>query len=169
MFTQSLTPRAAVLLGLLCIVVAAMPILAGLHVIPVKPTAGTPGWVGVGVGLMFLFAGVTLLADAAAGGTGPNGELPPNAPPAFHAVQSILGLGIVVAMAAVFSWIAFGPGERHFSTTISIPFVAWRPSGDTMGRWAFGIVAVLIWTVITFAIVVSMRRLVIRMRTRPPR
>jgi len=168
MSTQSLTPRAAALLGLLCIVTAVLPILAGLHVIPVKPTAGTPGWVGVGVGLMFLFAGVMLLADAAAGGTGPNGELPPNAPPGFHLVQSIMGLGIVVAMAAVFSWVAFAPGERHFSTTISIPFVAWRPSGDTMGRWAFGTVAVLIWTVIALAIAISMRRLIVRIRSGPP-
>jgi hypothetical protein len=66
--TQSLSPRGAVLLGLLCIGVAAVPILSGLHLTPVKPTPGTPAWIALAVGLMFLFAGVTLLADAAAGG-----------------------------------------------------------------------------------------------------
>lgn len=163
--TQSLTPRGAVALGLVCIAAAAMPILGGLGLISVKPTPGTPGWVGVGAGLMFLFAGVTLLADAAAGGIGPDGQLPSNAPAGFHVVQSMMGLGIVALMAAISSWIAFGAGERHFSTTISIPFVAWRlGSADTLGRWAFGIAAVLLWCAIAVAVWVSLRRLVSRIR-----
>lgn len=168
MTTQSLSPRGAVLLGLLCIGVAAVPILSGLHLTPVKPTPGTPAWIALAVGLMFLFAGVTLLADAAAGGIGPNGELPQNAPPAFHLVQSILGLGIVIAMAAVFSWVGFGPGERHFSTTVSLPFGTWKPKGDTMGRWAFGAAAVLMWSAITIAVIASMRRLIVRIRASLP-
>jgi hypothetical protein len=168
MTTQSLTPRGAVLLGLLCIVIAAVPILGGLRLIPIRPTPGTPGWIGIGLGLMFLFTGATLLVDAAAGGIGPNGELPQGASPGFHVAQSILGLGIVAAMAAVFSWVAFGPGERHFSTTVSLPFGAWRPQGDTMGRWAFGVAAVLVWGAIAIGVGVSIRRLIVRIRTNLP-
>jgi hypothetical protein len=168
MTTQSLTPRGAVLLGLLCVVLAAVPILGGLHLIPVKPRAGTPAWLGVAMGLMFLFAGVTLLADAAAGGIGPSGELPQNAPPAFHVVQSVMGLGIVLAMAAVFSWVGFGAGERHFSTTVSLPFGAWKPKNDTIGRWAFGTAAVLLWGAIAIAVIASVRRLIVRIRASLP-
>jgi hypothetical protein len=83
-------------------------------------------------------------------------------------VQSILGLGIVIAMAAVFSWVGFGPGERHFSTTVSLPFGTWKPSGDTIGRWAFGAAAVLMWSAITIAVIASMRRLIVRIRASLP-
>jgi len=57
----------------------------------------------------------------------------------------LLGLGIVGALAAVFNWVAFGPGPRSFSGGISIPFVSLSgPQSEWSGRVAFGAVAVLI-------------------------
>ena len=165
MTTESkLTPRGSVILGLACAAMSALPILGGLGVIDLKLTPGTPRWVGVGAGAVFLLAGLTLIVDGASGAIGPDGQLKTDAPAWVHAFQSLMGLGIVGMMGAIASWIAFGPGERHFST-ISLPFAWWHPtSGDSAGRWAFGIAAVLIWCIIAGVIVVGIRRLIVRAR-----
>jgi hypothetical protein len=165
MTTESkLTPRGSVILGLACAAMSALPILGGLGVIDLKLTPGTPRWVGVGAGAVFLLAGLTLIVDGASGAIGPDGQLTPEAPAWVHVFQSLMGLGIVGMMGAIASWIAFGPGERHFST-ISLPFAWWHPtSGDSAGRWAFGIAAVLIWCIIAGVIVVGIRRLIVRAR-----
>ena len=43
-------------------------------------------------------------------------------------------------MFAVFAWIAFGSGERHFSLSMSIPgFSTSAHSSERSGRIAFGI------------------------------
>ena len=162
---SQLTPRGAILLGLACVVMSAMPILGGLGVIDLKLTPGTPPWVGVGAGVVFLLAGITLVVDGASGTIGSDGQWAKDAPAWVHVFQSLMGLGIVGMMGAIASWIAFGPGERHFSTTISLPFAWWHSSsGETSGRWAFGIAAVLIWCIIAGVIVVSLRRLIVRAR-----
>ena len=48
-------------------------------------------------------------------------------------------------MTAIVGWIAFGPGPRRFSTTISLPFMtqSWM-SGELSGRVAFGVAAMLL-------------------------
>lgn len=142
-----------------------MPILGGLGVIDLKMTPGTPQWVGVAAGGLFLLAGVMLIVDGASGAIGADGQLAADAPAWVHVFQSLMGLGIVAAMGAITSWIAFGPGERHFSSTVSLPFFWYHPkSSDTTGRWAFGIAAVLIWCIIAGVIVSSVRRLIVRAR-----
>jgi len=162
---SQLNPRSAVTFGLVCVAVSVLPILGGLGVIDMKLTPGTPRWVGVGAGCTFLLAGITLIVDGTSGAIGPDGQLSNDAPAWLHVFQSLMGLGIVGTMGAIASWIAFGPGERHFSTTISLPFGWWHPpSGETTGRWAFGIAAVLIWCIIAGVIVVSIRRLIVRAR-----
>jgi hypothetical protein len=45
-------------------------------------------------------------------------------------------MGIAYGLAALFTWVAFGPGPRHFSKGIDGLF--FTGSGDTMGRVAFG-------------------------------
>lgn len=162
---SKLTARGAIFWGLVCVAVSAVPILGGLRVIDLKPAPDTPRWLGVGAGGMFLLAGLTLIVDGAAGTIGPDGQLSTDAPRWLHVFQSLMGLGIVGTMGALMSWVAFGPGERHFSTTVSLPFGWWRPaSSDTTGRWAFGIAAVLIWCIIAGVIVASLRRLIVRAR-----
>ncbi len=145
--------------GLFCAALAAEPILVGLGVIPIRPTPGTPGWVVVCAGFAFLFAGGALIVTAASGGTGPSGELVKPMSLALRRVQSVMALGIVGSFAAIASWIAFGPGDRHFSSVAALPFVATRwHGGETTGRWAFGIGAVILWCVIAGVLVVSVRR-----------
>lgn len=162
---SKLSPRGAIFWGLFCVAMSAVPILGGLGVIDLHGDPGTPRWTAfVGGGLFFL-AGVIMIVDGASGGIGPDGQLSPDAPPWLHVFQAIMGLGIVAGLGALFSWVAFGKGERHFSTTVSLPFGWWHPkNSDTTGRWAFGIAAVLIWCIIAGVIVASVRRLIARAR-----
>lgn len=63
----------------------------------------------------------------------------------YPRLRGLWGIMMVAALGAVFNWVAFGSGERHFSGTTSI-FGVGRPSkiSETEGRVAFGVFAVLI-------------------------
>lgn len=155
-----LSPKSAVFFGLVCIAASLIPILAGLGIIPIKPTDGTPRWVGVCCGLAFLFAGFVLFSDAVDGVLGPDGQVLDTAPAWVKSFQAVMGLGIVASLASVTSWVAFGPGERHFQTTVSLPFVTMHPkSSDSLGRWVFGFMAVLMWCMVAGALVHGARNL----------
>jgi hypothetical protein len=66
--------------------------------------------------------------------------------------QYLLGLGIVGAMAAIASWVAFGPGRRTFTATV--PFLGRGPASEIVGRAAFGFGAVLMYVFLAmFAVV----------------
>jgi len=121
---------------------------------------------GVAAGSTFLLAAVLLFADAVAGGTNPDGTLPATASPFLRFIQSAAGLGIVVVMGAMATWIAFGRGERHFSMTIALPFVAYQPvKTELPGRIAFGFAALLIWVIVIAVTVVALKRHLARLRS----
>jgi hypothetical protein len=150
MASQSqLSPRGAVVVGLICIACGVVIVLGGLGVVPLTPAADGPAppWVLVCAGLAFVFAGgAVIVGFAVAGGTGPDGDLRAGTPFSVRLTQYCLGLGTVGFMTAVFTWIAFGPGERHFSTSVVMPFMVHRGTGsDLSGRVVFGIGAVLMW------------------------
>jgi hypothetical protein len=146
-------------------------ILGGIGVIPIAPTEGTPAWVAVCAGLMFVLMGAAVIVGfAVAGGAAPGGELLPGTPFAVQAAQYCLGLGITGLMAAVFGWVAFGSGHRSFSTTITLPFVTRHPdSGELSGRVLFGIGAVLIFAMFVGIGIAGGRRLLTAKRGDPPR
>ena len=60
----------------------------------------------------------------------------------FHA---LVLLSIFLIFPLLFNWVAFGPGDREFEMSISIPFLIFDfPRGDEIiGRIAFGIPALL--------------------------
>ena len=158
---QPLSPRAAILWGLVCVAAGCAPILIGLGVVPGELTPGTPGWVGVAAGLAFVCAGAAVIVGyAVAGGVGPDGDLPAGTPFAVRLTQNLLGFCIVGLLEAIVVWIAFGPGERHFSSTFSWPFgVTSAAASEREGRIVFGAGAVAIgifWVVLT---IISARRL----------
>jgi hypothetical protein len=69
----------------------------------------------------------------------------------MRAVQHLIGFTIFCCFGAITSWVAFGPGERHFSGT----FVFGDPAiNAAIGRTAFGVSAVIIW-LCTAAVVAS--------------
>jgi hypothetical protein len=76
--SSQLPPRSAVLFGLLFMAAGVPPILAALGMLPVPLTRGTPAWVGVCAGLLFILGGAAIINGyAIAGGAGPDGDLPP--------------------------------------------------------------------------------------------
>jgi Protein of unknown function (DUF3592) len=75
-------------------------------------------------GLMFVFAGILI-----------------GLPPQYQRWRSWLATLVVTCFAVTFDWVAFGPGERHFTGSINgIGFVP----GETMGRFVFGVVALVL-------------------------
>jgi hypothetical protein len=109
--------------------------------IPVDPaTIHAPRWVVAVGGVAFLAGGFVPMTTR----LGPN------------AWQSqLVGAVVVMALAAVFNWIAFGPGERQFTSTVSIggSLVRQHGANETSGRIVFGIAAVLIDLFLVFVAV----------------
>jgi hypothetical protein len=115
---------------------------AGLLPIPsVHAKMHGPQWLTICVGLAFFLASIAIVvqtlghADAA-------GDLPASAPRWMGAVQYMMSFAIFACFGAIMSWIAFGPGERHFSGTFWFVKTA---TNETFGRVVFGIVAVMVW------------------------
>ena len=53
-----------------------------------------------------------------------------------------IGLAIFVCFGLIASWVAFGPGGRHFSGTIIFGDAA---ANAAIGRTVFGLGAVIVW------------------------
>jgi hypothetical protein len=161
-----LTRKSALGIGVVCLACGVGPVLGSVGVGSFHRSPGVPVWMGIAAGSTFLLAAVLLFADAAAGGTNPDGSLPATASPFVRFIQSAAGLGIVVVMAAMATWIAFGRGERHFSETIVLPFTAYRSaSAELPGRIAFGLAALLIWAIVIIGIVIALKRHLARLRS----
>ena len=155
---MQLSPKAAVALGLLLVLMGFLGIGVALRIIPVDASGETPQWVGVAAGLAFVLAGAAIIVGfAIAGGAAPDGDLPPGTPFAVRLTQYLLGLGIVGLLTAIGAWVAFGPGHRQFTIT-GLPVVGPR-TGEALGRAAFGVGTVLSAVVFIALAVVSARRL----------
>lgn len=130
---------------------------------PTHPKPGAaPAWIGVVCGLMFFLGGSavllqTLFKDKSASTGTLNSTVP--APAWLALVYKVLGLAIVAGLGTVATWVAFGPGERHF--TGSGAFL-----GEKGGRIAFGIGAVLIWSVVAGSVYGGLAQLLRRTRVR---
>ena len=155
------TPRGAVILGIIAMLCGVYPVLVGLGVVHVRPAPNAQPWVAIAAGCMFILAGMAIINGyAIAGASQADGSLPDSAPLFVRVTQYVLGIGIVGLMFAVFAWVAFGPGERHFSSSISLPF--WSSSGhssERSGRIAFGIAAGFMGLFLVLSVVSGAKRL----------
>lgn len=113
---------------------------------------GTPVWIGTVMGLVFLAGGSSVILQAITGGLNQaQGGLPENAPAFLRIVYNGFALVIVVGLGTLFTWVAFGPGERHFIARVSFGPAASQFSGSGafsgsfVGRAMFGLAAVLVW------------------------
>jgi hypothetical protein len=112
-------------------------------------------WLGIVFGLIFLLGGSAMVIQGLVNdGRTTGGELPARTPPWLRVVYKLIGLSIVVSLAVIASWVAFGPGERRFSS--NIPFL-----GESFGRVAFSIGAALIWLVLIGLGLDTARRLLV--------
>jgi hypothetical protein len=154
-----LSPRAAVVMGSAISAMGLLIILLAVGIVPVdERSLEAPRWVVACAGLAFVLGGAAVMIGyAVAGGVGPDGDLTPGTPLSIRIAQYTLGLGVAGSMAAIMSWIAFGPGPRTFTATG--PFLSGRATSETTGRVVFGIAAVLIYIFLAVLVVVSIRRL----------
>ena len=114
----------------------------GLLPIPGGPSnLHGPLWLLLCVGLAFFFAGAAIIIQMR-GHADASGDLPAGAPLWLRTAQYLIGLCIFVCFGAISSWIAFGPGERHFSGTFMFGDVV---TNATIGRIVFGTGAIIIW------------------------
>lgn len=152
-----MTPGGAVVVGLFCAGIGVLVILAVLGVFgPAPLTRGTPLWVGVLAGLMFVQAGLAVIVGyAVAGGADRDGDLPPGTPFRVRLTQYLLGLGITVSLALIATWIALGAGGRDCQVTGLISAEA----DETVCRVVFGIGALLTWAFAVVVSVISCKRL----------
>ena len=160
--TRQLTPLGAVAMSAVFIASGVFPILVAAGVIP-RGGADAPVWVIGAAGATFVSAGLALVVGyGIAGGVGPDNDLLPGGPTGVRVANLILGLTTVGLMTVIAGWIAFGPGPRHFTTTLIVAFLPvsrrWG-SDEWTGRVAFGTGSVLMAVMFVAYAVAGVRRI----------
>lgn len=145
--SKQLSKKQVWLFGSIFIFAGLMIILLGLGVIHADPsTIHAPMWVIVCAGLVFLFGGLAVINGYAFS--------PPNL-----IISDLLGVSIVGIMTLICGWVAFGPGERHFTTTSSFLFSKTTTSGNSgQGRFVFGIAFFLMLIFFIYATIQSIKK-----------
>lgn len=148
--------------GLLTAALGTIPLLAVSGVLPTRPPApgDAPAWLGLAIGLAFFLAGIAVIVRSFAGAEDSSSELPQTSPGPLRAFYDLLVMPIPVLLAVMFSWIAFGPGERHFSMSLGVggTGVAMGGGSEILGRLMFGACAVLAWIIVAFMMRTLARR-----------
>ena len=123
------------LFGPLLLAAGALGLAVAFGLIRLEPSrTHAPLWIVGAIGVSFAAMGLVLLLDGVE---------------AFKRIRGWLAFVFLVSFAAVFNWVAFGPGERHFTTRTSvgsgaIGVTSVAEGGELGGRIAFGVFAVLL-------------------------
>jgi hypothetical protein len=131
--------------------------LVGANVLPIPggpKNLHAPLWVVVCAGLVFFLGGASVLI----GGIRANakGEVPKDTPGWLAVVHYLVGLAIFGSFAAMTSWVAFGPGPRQFSGSLT---GLESSVGAGIGRTVFGIGAAFMWLATIVIAVSGVRKL----------
>jgi hypothetical protein len=135
MTTASIPPAVRWLIAAVLTFLGGIALAVGLGGILLPPEQlRAPLWIVAACGVSFGALGVAVALEGA---------------DRYKRLRSGLGLVFLLSFATVFNWIAFGPGERHFSghTTIGVGGEAVPISAgesELTGRVVFGIVAVAV-------------------------
>jgi hypothetical protein len=124
--TAELTPRARFVFGLVAMAAGLAPMALATGFITPRPgSMRAPEWVVFLAGCTFFLAGWLILL-----------------PEQWVKIRGFLGGVLLTGFAAVFDWVAFGPGTRQFSAGLSIgPLSTSGSSSELTGRVVFGIAA----------------------------
>jgi hypothetical protein len=144
--------KAAIFLGLIGVAIGLLAILLSLGLLGSAPSSKPPenSWFGVVFGIAFLFAGISAIIQAVVvRGYPTTAELPASSPTWLRSLHTVLGLGIITSLGTMFTWIAIGP--REFTSNGAI-------FGETVGRIAFGIGAMLFWIALGVIVSTKLRR-----------
>src|SRR4051794_27571996 len=145
--------KTTIAVGVLTTLMGCIPLLAVTGVLPRATTAAAdpaPAWMGWLIGASFIGAGLIVTMRGGLGGASQSsGDLPASAPRVLCLANDTIAVGIVCALALMFSWVAFGPGPRHFSMSLGFGglWMGGFGGGDMLGRVAFGFGALLCWCV----------------------
>jgi hypothetical protein len=149
------SPKSTIVYGLLAAGIGLFYVLyaAGVFGPIAQHRNDDPSWLGLVLGGIFLLGGsaVVIKAMIAPRDLQAN-ELPATVPRWLRSIYQIIALTIVGLLGIAASWVAFGPGERHFTGSGSF-------LGETGGRVLFGIGAVLIWVAFVAMLTAVLRRL----------
>jgi hypothetical protein len=149
------SPKLTIFYGLLAAGIGLFYVLyaAGLFGATGRHGNDAPNWLGFVFGATFVLGGIAVVIKAV---TAPDNlqanELPATTPRWLRSVYQLMALAIVGLLGVIASWVAFGPGERHFTGSGSF-------LGETAGRTVFGLGAVVIWVVIIAMLIATVRRL----------
>lgn len=137
------SPRAALLLGLLCVAAGIFPMLAAFDVGPLRQEdIDGPPWLAFVAGGVFACAGLAVMA-------GPRSQL----------ASGVCGTLALAGMAAVGNWIAFGAGERACSGGISLPGLWSESDFSGLGcRIPFGIAALMTDAFFCYVVVLMLQK-----------
>ena len=149
--------KGTLMMGLATSATGIFILLSALNVIPSDDASyNAPRWVAAAAGITFAAGGVLLLLKEA---SAEYGSYTIFGVPALAAAQSGLGLLIFVSLALIGNWIAFGPGDRQFSGSLSIGIgTIGGLSDEWVGRACFGAGAILMDVFIIFVLVRAIRR-----------
>ena len=107
---------------------------------------GAPRWVVTAAGMAFALAGVMVALNAFKDFSGVDHRL-------IQWIYNALVIVLMISFATPFHWVAFGPGEREFNTTVGVGPVAVNKSGGELGgRLAFGFFAIVMDVLIIYSI-----------------
>jgi hypothetical protein len=143
--------KAAIFLGLIGVAIGLLAILLSLGLLGSAPNSKPPenSWLGVAFGIAFLFAGISAIIQAVvARGYPTTAQLPASSPTWLRSLHTLLGLGVIISLGTMF---AIGPGKRAFTGSGAI-------FGETAGRIAFGIGAMLFWFALGVFVFTKLRR-----------
>jgi len=153
-------------MGAMFLVCGLFPVLIAQGVItPDNPSPdNAPPWVLMCAGAAFMSAGLAIIVDYAIEKVAvqPDGDFVPGTPMGVRIFNLVIGGIIVGAMTAMFGWVAFGTGPRHFTTTIYFPFMPAplrERSGEMSGRIIFGFGTILLAFMFVACTVVGIQRL----------
>jgi hypothetical protein len=118
-------------------------IFVGFGLLPSPGRINGPLWLSIGCGLVFLLGGVSVSLRGYLRMDDSQTDIPADAPHWVKLVWWGNTVAICCALASIGSWIAFGGGTRHFSVAGLIN----GSVGESIGRAAFGLGAILAWLI----------------------